>query len=97
MKRKQQEKVKNAIIHAYMRKEIAKVNKYPCELQITWYEPSVRRDIDNITFATKFILDAMVEMEIIQDDSQKYVSGIRHDVKTDKKNPRIEVEIIERE
>ena len=95
LKKKQQDAVCKAIISTYMSDGISNVNNYPCELKITWYEPNMKRDVDNITFATKFILDAMVEMHLIKDDSQKYVSGIRHEVITDKHNPRIEVTIDE--
>lgn len=62
---------------------------------ITWYEPSARRDIDNITAGTKFIMDALVNAEVIKDDSQRYVKGIFHKFGIDRKNPRIEVEVRE--
>ncbi len=75
--------------------KLPKVKNYPIKLQIAWYEPNLRRDIDNITFATKFILDALVKEKIIADDSQKYVASISHDVGLDRKNPRIEIEIKE--
>lgn len=78
---------------AIYKAKLKKVDKYPIQLKIVWYEPNKRRDIDNITFATKFILDALVETGIIENDSQKYVNSISHRVRIDKDNPRIEVEI----
>lgn len=78
-----------------LRVTLEKVDRYPIGLKIKWYEPNNRRDIDNITFGTKFILDSMVCMGIIEDDSRKYVDSIEHVVYTDKDNPRIEVEINE--
>lgn len=78
---------------AIYKAKLKKVDKYPIQLKIAWYEPNKRRDIDNITFATKFILDALVETGIIENDSQKYVNSISHRVRIDKNNPRIEVEI----
>ena len=78
-----------------LRVTLEKVDRYPIGLKIKWYEPNNRRDIDNITFGTKFILDSMVCMGIIEDDSRKYVDSIEHSVFTDKENPRIEVEINE--
>lgn len=78
-----------------LRVTLEKVDRYPIGLTIKWYEPNNRRDIDNITFGTKFILDSMVCMGIIEDDSRKYVDSIEHIVFTDKENPRIEVEINE--
>lgn len=93
MKQKNQKAVKKAIKKA----KLHKATKYPVKLKIAWYEPNVKRDIDNITFSSKFILDELVKSEIMCDDSQKYVSEIQHSVKVDKDNPRIEVEIIEKE
>ena len=65
---------------------------FPIKVKIRWYERDERRDVDNITFAVKFILDAFVRLSILPDDSRKYVSKIEHEVLIDKNNPRIEVE-----
>ena len=94
-KKKNQEKVIKGILKAFRERKISWVYKYPVKLKITWYEPNKRRDIDNVTFGTKFILDALVRKEVLKNDSQKYVNGIEHEVLVDKENPRIEVEIIE--
>ena len=85
MKKRNQNAVKYAILGA----KLQKAYKYPITLKITWYEPNKRRDIDNITFATKFILDELVNSKIIEDDSQKYVTEISHQVLVDKEKPRI--------
>ena len=74
--------------------EVYEVNNYPIKLNINWYEQDNRRDIDNITFATKFIQDSLVRTGILEDDSRKYINQVNHSVFTDKENPRIEVEII---
>lgn len=95
MKNKNQEKINKYIVFALSKGELEKVDRYPISLTIKWYEPNNKRDIDNITFATKFILDSMVCMGIIENDSRKYVDSIEHSVFTDKENPRIEVEINE--
>lgn len=71
------------------------MNKYPLMVKITWHEPNRRRDVDNIQFAVKFILDALVELQVIDDDSQKCITSINHKVVVDKDNPRIEVELEE--
>lgn len=92
-----QMKLKNEsiVIEAIKRYQLQKIKKYPIKLRITWYEKNKRRDVDNITFATKFIQDALVKQGIIIDDSQKYINQLRHDVKVDKEYPRIEVQLIE--
>ena len=66
-------------------------------LIITWYEPDLRRDPDNIMAGQKFILDGLVAAGTIPNDSQKYVRGIVHRFKVDRKNPRVEVEIVDME
>lgn len=76
--------------------KLKKVTKYPVCFHITFYEPNYRRDLDNISFATKFILDALVKSGVLEDDGQKYVSGLEYEFKKSKENPRIEVEIIEK-
>ena len=66
-------------------------------LVITWYEPDHRRDPDNIMAGQKFILDGLVAAGTIPNDSQKYVRGIVHRFNVDRKNPRVEVEIVDME
>lgn len=64
----------------------------PVHVYFTWVEPNRRRDIDNIAFAHKFILDGLVDAGVLKGDSQKYVTGF-YDYfgKTDKDNPHVSV------
>jgi Holliday junction resolvase RusA-like endonuclease len=71
-----------------------KVSKYPVLVDIVWYEKDNRRDVDNVNAGVKFLLDALVNEGVLEDDSRKYVRAVRHDVLTDKNNPRIEVTIL---
>lgn len=48
----------------------------PVEVSFTWVEPNRRRDVDNIAFGKKFILDALVKNGVLQDDSQRYVRAL---------------------
>lgn len=73
------------------------VDRYPAKLRIRWFEPNQKRDFDNITFAVKFILDALVHAKVLVNDNQPHVNKVDHEVYVDRKNPRIEVEIIEGE
>ena len=54
-----------------------KMPKYekPIKIHFHWVEGSKRRDLDNIAFAKKFILDAMVNAGKLKDDNRKYVSA----------------------
>lgn len=49
--------------------------KTPVFIRFCWVEKDMRRDADNIAFAKKFILDALVKCGKIPDDSRKYVKG----------------------
>ncbi len=64
----------------------------PVRLAFRWFEPNRKRDLDNICFAKKFILDALVKNGIIKTDGWKGVIGFTDEFFTDK-NPRIEVDI----
>ena len=55
-------------------------------ISITWHEKTKRRDVDNIQSAQKFILDAMVEQGVLEDDSRKYVTQIYHLIVDDKRD-----------
>lgn len=43
--------------------------------RFTWIEENKRRDLDNICFAKKFILDALVNAEVLVDDNRKIVTN----------------------
>lgn len=53
-------------------KNMPKWNK-PIKIHFTWVESNKKRDLDNICFAKKFILDAMVKYGKLTDDNRKYV------------------------
>lgn len=65
----------------------------PCECTVTFYEPDLRRDNDNVIAGLKFILDAMQAEKIIKNDSHKLLRLRVNPVELDRKNPRIEVRI----
>ena len=51
-----------------------KIDK-PVVGHFTWIEENKRRDLDNVCFAKKFILDALVEMKVLKDDNRKIVTN----------------------
>lgn len=89
MKRKAEELIVKEIRYCELHHE-----NVPVFLEYTWYEPNNRRDQDNVSFAQKFVQDALVEAGILTDDSRKYLVGAKHTVLTDKENPRVEVVIL---
>lgn len=56
---------------------LAKMPKYdkPIKIHFNWIEGNKRRDYDNIAFAKKFILDAMVKAGKLKDDNRKCVTA----------------------
>lgn len=48
---------------------------YPVRITFLWQEANKRRDFDNIAFAKKFILDALVREGKLKDDNRRYVAG----------------------
>lgn len=58
----------------------------PVVVHFVWHERTRKRDADNIVFAKKFILDALVRKGILKDDSRRYVIGFRDDVIDDEKD-----------
>ena len=93
MKKNNEELITNFIFDALDKGLLIKNIPVPVKISIEWYEPNERRDIDNIIFAQKFIFDALVKNEILEDDNRKCIKEITHRVFTDKENPRIEVKI----
>lgn len=47
----------------------------PIRIKFTWIEDNKRRDLDNICYAKKFILDSMVKAGKLKDDNRNFVKG----------------------
>lgn len=47
----------------------------PVKIGFHWIEANKRRDLDNVAFAKKFILDAMVKCGKLKDDNRKCVTA----------------------
>lgn len=69
----------------------------PVSISFDWIEPDYRRDIDNIASGgCKLILDSLVELQKLPNDSRKYVREVKHRFpEKDPSNPRIVVTIEE--
>lgn len=74
-KREWQERVEYDILIAKQQKRLRAVNK-PVIVHFYYEESKQNRDCDNISsFCRKISLDALVEMQILKNDSPKYVKG----------------------
>lgn len=49
----------------------------PVTIDFVWVEENKRRDLDNIAFAKKFILDALVKSGKLADDNRRNVTAFR--------------------
>lgn len=56
---------------------INKLSKYekPIKIHFHWVEENKKRDLDNVCFAKKFILDSLVKAGKLKNDNRNYVKG----------------------
>ena len=45
----------------------------PCKIRFIWHVKNKRRDLDNIAFSKKFILDSMVKAKAIPNDNLTHI------------------------
>lgn len=65
----------------------------PVRIEINWYRKDRRTDPDNVAFAKKFVLDALVESGILENDSWKFIQSFSDFFFVDKERPRVEIYI----
>lgn len=65
----------------------------PVFISFAWHECDRRRDADNVAFARKFILDALVRLGVLTGDGRKHVVGFADEFHVDPINPRVVVSI----
>lgn len=59
------------------------------DVSFTWIEPNMRRDHDNVAFAKKFILDALVEAGVLENDDPRHVGNFADYFKVNRDDPRV--------
>lgn len=59
--------------------------KYPCRITFVWHLKNKRKDLDNVAFAKKFILDGLVKAGTLKNDNLNNVIEFRDKVEFDKK------------
>ena len=91
-KKEEQEYIKMCILEQLGHLKIDK----PVIGEFTWIEENKRRDLDNICFAKKFILDSLVELGVLKDDNRKIVEGFVDKFEYSDKS-KVVVKLIERE
>lgn len=68
----------------------------PCKLLFTWHIKDKRTDPDNIAFAKKYILDGLVQANVIPDDTFAHIKGFVDEFVISKK-VGVKIERIEEE
>lgn len=58
-----------------------------------WFEPNQKRDLDNIAFGKKFVLDSLQKSGVLTNDGWRQIAGLSDAFEVDKANPRVVVEI----
>ena len=64
----------------------------PVFVSCTWFCKNKKKDLDNIAFGKKFLLDGLVKAGVLSDDGWDEIRGFRDAFVVDKDNPRVEVE-----
>lgn len=90
MKREAQDRIGWCIRQARLRPMAGKV-----DVRITWVEPNMRRDKDNIHCGTKFVLDALVEQGILVNDNWTYIGDLAYSYAVNRAEPKVIVELEE--
>ena len=67
----------------------------PVNVHFKWFEPNKRRDLDNIRYGAKFILDGLRECGKLPNDGWAWVVGMSDEWSVDKIYPRVEVTLTE--
>lgn len=67
----------------------------PVILKINWYEKDRTRDANNVVFAKKFIIEALVKSNVLNGKTRRYIKGFQDELFVDSTDPRIEIELIE--
>lgn len=84
MKQKDQKEIIQHLPHVRIEK--------PVYIHYSFYEPSARRDKDNVSgYFHKIFQDALVEAGVLKNDGWKDIIGFSDEFYVDQKNPRVEV------
>jgi Holliday junction resolvase RusA-like endonuclease len=93
---KMKQDIENTIwIYIKQQMKFTKIDS-PVKINFKWIEDNKKRDLDNICFAKKFILDALVKANVLRNDTQNFVKGFTDTFEYSNKNSVIvEIEEVE--
>lgn len=67
------------------------LDRLPVNFLFIWYCENRRTDKDNITIGQKYVLDGLVQGNILENDGWSQIGDLFHLFKLDKENPRLVV------
>lgn len=67
----------------------------PVRVYFTWREGARRRDLDNVAFAKKFVLDGLVKCGVLPDDNRRHMLGFIDNFLYTPKHWGVDVVIVE--
>ena len=95
----------NKYVAAKMKRDIEQLIGYyilrlprfekPVKIHFHWVEGNEKRDIDNVSFAKKFILDALVKYHKLENDNRKNVYAFTDTFEYKKGTTKVVLEIEE--
>lgn len=88
MKRRETDRARAAAVAAGMPRFVG-----PVAVRFLWVERDRRRDLDNVAFAKKVVLDGLVEAGVLEDDGQRHVAALQDTFEVDPARPRVVVEV----
>lgn len=88
MKHRETDRARAAAVAAGMPRFVG-----PVAVRFLWVERDRRRDLDNVAFAKKFVLDGLVEAGVLEDDGQRHVAALQDTFEVDPARPRVVVEV----
>lgn len=73
--------------------KIRPITKFPVKITYTWFSKNLKKDIDNVAFAKKFINDGIVLAGLLPNDGRKYINSFEDKFEISIEEPGVLVEL----
>lgn len=89
---KKKKEMQYMIIMQFRSQHIKKI-KTPCKINVIWHVNDKRMDLDNLLL--KNVLDALQDIDMIENDNMNHIKEIHHSFVVDKEKQGLEIEFLE--